>query len=84
MNVCGVLVHADPRRLDSVRTSLEAIAGLEVHRIADGARIVVTVEDTETHLALDALAEIHKTDGVVAAALVYHNFEPASQGAAAD
>jgi nitrate reductase NapD len=84
MNICGVLVHADPRRLDAVRTSLETIAGLEVHRIADGARIVVTVEDTETHLALDALAEIHKTDGVVAAALVYHHFEPANQAAAAD
>ncbi len=84
MNICGVLVHADPRRIDGVRASLEMIEGLEVHEMANGGRIIVTVEDTATHLALDALADIHKTDGVVAAALVYHNFEPANQGAAAD
>lgn len=83
MNICGVLVHADPLRLEGVRASLEQIDGLEVHEVADGGRIVVTVEDTETGLALDALGNIHATDGVVAAALVYHHFEPARQGAAA-
>lgn len=76
MNICGVLVHADPRRFAQVHEALAQIAGLEVHELADGGRLVVTVEDTDTSRALDGLAEIHKTDGVVAAALVYHHFEP--------
>jgi len=47
-----------------------------MHQIVENGRIVATVEDTAEHLALDALSEIHKTSGVVAAALVYHSFEP--------
>ncbi|MGD9784901.1 MAG: chaperone NapD [Hyphomicrobiaceae bacterium] len=84
MNICGVLVHADPARIERVRASLATIEGLDVHEIADGGRIVVTVEDTAQALALDALAAIHKTDGVVAAALVYHHFEPSGQTAATE
>ncbi len=84
MNICGVLVHADPARISGVIASISAIHGVEIHEVADGARIVVTVEDTGPHLALDALGAIHATDGVVAAALVYHHFEPAREGAAAD
>lgn len=82
MNICGVLVHADPRRIDGVLDALTKIEGLEVHRIADAGRIVVTVEDTENVRALDALTAIHKTDGVVAAALTYHQFEPDADGTA--
>ena len=83
MNICGVLVHAAPARIDRVLGSLELIEGLEIHDVADGARIVVTVEDVGSHLALDALGAIHATDGVVAAALVYHHFEPAGNAATA-
>lgn len=78
MNICGVLVHALPAKLDAVIGALSSLDGVEVHRTADGGRIVVSVEDTETTLAIDTLSAIHRLDGVVAAALVYHHFEPAS------
>ena len=83
MNVCGVLVHAMPSRVEEVREALAALDGVEVHQIADGGRIVVTLEDTPTSAAVDQLASIHGTGGVVAAALVYHQFEQADQPPAA-
>jgi periplasmic nitrate reductase NapD len=81
MNVCGVLVHANPARLDEVVAAMRNLGGLEVHGTAPGGRIVVTIEDTETTLALDALTAIHKLDGIVAASLVFHSFEPAADAA---
>ena len=83
-NICGVLVHAMPNRLDEVRASLEAIDGVEVHEVAEGARLVVTLEDRPASPAIDQLSAIHRINGVVAAALVYHHFERAAQAAAAE
>ncbi len=83
-NVCGILVHAMPERFDSVLAALGAIAGVEVHHTAEGGRIVVTAEDTPESLALDQLSAIHRIPGVVAAALVYHHFEPAASTSAAE
>ncbi len=77
MNICGVLVHADPSRLAEVERAIRALPGAEIHAAAPGARFIVTLEDVEGAAAIDALAEIHKAPGVVAAALVYHHFEPA-------
>ncbi len=76
MNICGVLVHAMPSRLDDVRKSLSDLDGVEVHQVAEGGRIIVTLEDTPKSSAIDQLASIHRIQGVVAAALVYHQFEP--------
>ncbi len=78
MNVCGVLVHAIPDKCDAVVDSLSMLAGVEVHHTAEEGRIVVTVEDYGDVLAIDTLTEIHKLDGIVAATLVYHQYEPAS------
>lgn len=76
MNVCGVLVHAVPSRVDEVARALVDIPGSELHGGADGGRLIVTLEDTAHASALDGLAAIHRLPGVVAAALVYHGFDP--------
>lgn len=76
-NMCGVLVHAVPQRATLVAEALKGLPGVEVHTIAEHGRIVVTVEDTDQALAIDQLSAIHRLDGVVAAALIYHQFEPA-------
>ncbi|MBK5957319.1 hypothetical protein CCR97_03730 [Rhodoplanes elegans] len=75
-NVCGVLVHALPARADEIARALEAIPGSELHAVLDGGRLIVTLEDTDTATALSGLETIHRTPGVVAAALVYHGFDP--------
>ena len=76
LNVCGVLVHAHPDRIDSVEAGLSAIPGVEAHGRAAGARLIVTIEDSAETTAADALAQLNKLPGVVAAALVYHEFDP--------
>lgn len=76
MNVCGILVHARPEKIDAVEAGLIEIPGVEIHGRAAGARIVVTAEDTDELNAVEAIGKVHALDGVVAAALVYHEFEP--------
>jgi len=75
MNICGVLVHADPDRIEDVAAAIRRIPGGEVHEIQENGRLVVTVEDTADAAAIDGLSSIHKLPGVVAASLVYHHFE---------
>jgi len=81
MNICGVLVHAFPAKVAAVCTGLAGLDGVEIHQTASGGRIVVTVEDTDATSAIDTLAAIHRLDGIVAASLVYHHFEPAAEAA---
>lgn len=81
MNICGVLIHAAPDRIADVVAALQRIPGSELHGTAERARLIVTIEDTESTSAADGLAAIHRLPGVVSAALVYHYFEPASDEA---
>jgi len=76
MNICGVLVHAHPDRVAEVASALERMPGIDLHHRAEGARLIVTVEDTAAATAIDGLAAIHTLPGVVAATLVYHHCEP--------
>jgi len=84
MNVCGVLVHAHPARIDALEAALGGIPGVEAHGRAEGARLIVTVEDTAGMTAAAALAELNKLPGVIAAALVYHEFDPDSPSPSED
>ncbi|MCC6777745.1 MAG: chaperone NapD [Hyphomicrobiales bacterium] len=84
MNICGVLVHANPTKTSTLVAALDRLDGVEVHATADGSRLVVTVEDTKTSAAIHTLAAIHRLDGVIAASLVYHHFDADEPSAAAN
>ncbi len=81
MNMCGVLVHTLPTRCEGVVQTLSRLGGVEVHHVLQGGRIVITVEDTDEALSIDTLTSIHNLDGIIAATLVYHQFEPADDDA---
>lgn len=74
MNICGVLVHANPSKASAVADAMAKLPGVEVHSHAQGGRIVITVEDTAETTAFDMMTEINRLDGIVAASLVYHHF----------
>jgi nitrate reductase NapD len=76
VNIAGVLVHARIDELDSVRDDLAGLPGVELHQTIDGGRLIVTVEDVQDHSAADTILAVHRIPGVIAAALVYHHFEP--------
>lgn len=81
MNICGVLVHVNPRNFEAVEAALMEIPGVEIHQRADEARLIATVEDTPETSAADGLAAINGVSGVIAAALVYHYGEADSEAA---
>ncbi len=76
VNIAGVLVHANADDLDSVRDGLAALPGVELHQTLDGGRLIITIEDVPDHSAGDTILAVHRIPGVIAAALVYHHFEP--------
>lgn len=79
MNICGVLVHAVPAAVETLKASLATLDGVEVHQTAADGRIVVTVEDTAARPAIDTLRDINGLSGIVATSLVYHHFDPADE-----
>lgn len=76
-NVCGVLVNTRAEKVASVEAGLAKLPGVEIHEHTEDGNIVVTVEDTDQSRASDSLLAIHQVEGVLAASLVYHQFEPA-------
>ena len=75
MNISSIIVHAKPTELSSVRVNLEQIPGVEIHAATDDGKLVVTIEtetDGETASTFD---RINVMDGVMSAAMVFHQFE---------
>lgn len=81
MNVCGVLVHLVPAKRAAAVAAIAAMPGLEIHAGADDGRLVVTFDDVDGPPVPDTLAALHTVDGVIAAALVYHAYEPGDETA---
>ena len=75
MNICGCLVHVVPERIADARRAMEPVEGVEIHAESDDGRLVVVVEDTETHLASETIMDLHQVPGVVSLTLTYHHFE---------
>jgi nitrate reductase NapD len=74
-NVCGLLAHVAEGRMDSVRSALNELDGVEVHAETEDGRLVVTIEDTEDCLAAEMITKVDRTPGVMNSSLVYHQFE---------
>ncbi len=76
MNICGVLVHALPKKGEDVAAAIAGLDGAELHNTVPDGRMIVTVEDTDDNSAGDTVLALHRLPGVLSAALVYHHFEP--------
>ncbi len=75
MNISSIIVHAKPAELSSVRGNLEQIPGVEIHAATDDGKLVVTIEtDTDGETA-GTFDRINTMDGVMSAAMVFHQFE---------
>ena len=73
-NVCGVLVMARPEAAEAVRTSLEAIDGVEVHASQNG-KLVVTVEGPNNRDFANRIQDFSNISDVLSTSLVYHEIE---------
>jgi len=82
IDICGILIHAQPTKLEAVQTQLKALHGTEIHAVENG-RIVLTVEgeipsDDNPHpdnSAAEILKQIQQLQGVLSAAMIYQHCE---------
>ena len=77
MNISSVLVYTRPQDLQLVREQLSALAGVEVHAASENGRLIVIIEADSVQAVADIFAQINQQPGVLAASMVYHQFEPA-------
>jgi nitrate reductase NapD len=82
MNIAGVLVHAYAKRREAVRQHLSDLTGVEIHQETNDGRFVITVEDVNGSDPGDIILAIHRIEGVISAALVFHHFEDETEEAA--
>jgi len=71
MNISGVLVHAQPKRMDALSDELNAIDGVEVHAAKDG-KLVATVENEKLNALADQVMAFQHLKGVMSVSMVYH------------
>lgn len=76
-NVCSVIVHLAPQHAAAARARIAAMPGVEIVADGEGSRLAVTAIDTADALAIDQVTAMHRTEGVVAVALVYHAMDEA-------
>jgi nitrate reductase NapD len=79
MNIAGVLLQVHPDRLDDVRSALDRFPGVELHKVTEDGRLLVTVE--EEGAQGDTVLALHRLEGVLAASVAYHHFEPEDEDA---
>lgn len=75
MNISSVIVHAKPTEFQSVRGNLEQIPGVEIHAATDDGKIVITIESETDGETASTFDRINVMDGVMSAAMVFHQFE---------
>lgn len=75
MNISGVLVRTFPDGVLPVSACLTELPGVEVHGNNSDGRIVVTVEQQEANQLADVITKMTNLPGVLAASMIYHQFE---------
>ena len=80
MNISGVLVRSRPEHIDRVWARLAQQKGVEVHGANPDGRLVVTVEEVDDQHLADAVLQLQNLPGVLAASMIYHQFEADDSG----
>jgi periplasmic nitrate reductase NapD len=74
-----LVIHGRPDRVPSIIEHLSLIEGAEVHGGQETGKLIVTLEtDTESQV-VERINAIQLLDGVLAATLVFHHFEPVQE-----
>ena len=72
IHVSGVLVHARPECIDSVRAQLQSAPGVEIQTVTPDGRLVTVIERPTNNELADTFIFMQNTAGVLSASLVYH------------
>lgn len=75
MNICSVIVHANPERAATVQSTINAIEGAEVHGGVDEGKLIVTVENDDDAMIADTITSFTHVEGVLSTSMIYHHYE---------
>lgn len=75
MNVSSLIVNARDGHATVVQTLLAQQPGVEIHAASPEGKLIVTIETESDRETVDAFERIAKTEGVLSAAMVYHQIE---------
>jgi nitrate reductase NapD len=80
VNISAILVVVKPEEIESMRTRLGRMNGIQVHHIdAPTGRLVVTQEAPTVDDEVEALRRLQRVPGVLLAEMVVHHFEQESE-----
>ena len=71
VHISSLVVHATPKRLQSVEDVIATIPGARVHGSSSNGKLVVTIDASSTDEMLSRVNAIQRVEGVLSAALVY-------------
>lgn len=83
-HISSLLVQVRPEHQDKVAALISGLAGAELASAPVPGKLVVTLETPTTFEIVKRLDAIHDMPGVVAASLIYHQWEPAEAENEAD
>jgi periplasmic nitrate reductase NapD len=75
MNVSSLIVNAKDGQALAVQALLAQQAGVEIHAASPEGKLIVTIETESDRDTVAAYERISRTDGVLSAAMVYHQIE---------
>lgn len=75
MNISSAIIHALPGNVAVVQAGLATLAGVEVHGISPEGKLIVTIETEDEGSNAATYQSIGQLDGVMSAAMVYHQTE---------
>ncbi|MBK8760656.1 MAG: chaperone NapD [Sulfuritalea sp.] len=75
MNISSAIVHASPGQIALVKSGISGLNGVEIHAISPEGKFIVTIETEDDDGNVAAYESIGRLDGVMSAAMVYHQTE---------
>lgn len=78
VHIAGIVVHATPDAVDTIRAAVSLLPKAQVHAAAHDGRMVITLETDSTRQTLDQMDAIRAMSGVLNVSLVYQHAEPAA------
>ncbi len=76
IHISSLVVHSRPSQATAVAARLRAMPGVEIRGGVEQGKLVVTLETASEAEVVERLNAIQVLDGVLAATLVFHHFEP--------
>ena len=76
IHISSLVVHSRPSQAAAVAARLREIPGVEIRGGVEAGKLVVTLETASESEVVERLNAMQLLDGVLAATLVFHHFEP--------